>query len=274
MTVILGIVAVLCLLYYIVIVAYSGFGTSFVFVWLIFAVLFGTGAVGLKHYHKYPYKMPLWIPVSMITVCVTGVVIFVIVEFLVFAGAVRTPKPGLDYLVVLGAKVQGEAVSNSLKKRLDRAIEYLEENPDTMLVLSGGKGDGEDISEAQAMHDYLKYNGVEEYQMVLEDKSRSTVENIVFSYNRILAEKRIHRHEVSRMRPHITGGNVLNAPDKPMEIGILTSNFHVFRAEQIAKKRGIEDVHGIASDSDPVLFVHLCVRECMAILKDKLMGNM
>ena len=56
--------------------------------------------------------------------------------------------------------------------------------------------------------------------------------------------------------------------------GILTSNFHVFRARMIAEKWGIPKVYGIPSKSDPILFPHLCVRECLAIIKDRLMGNM
>ena len=48
--------------------------------------------------------------------------------------------------------------------------------------------------------------------------------------------------------------------DKPVEIGVLTSNFHVFRARMIARKWGFEHVYGISAQSDPVLFIHLCVR--------------
>lgn len=69
-------------------------------------------------------------------------------------------------------------------------------------------------------------------------------------------------------------GTFLEVPDKPIKIGVLTSDFHVFRAQQIAKKWGIPDIYGISCESDPVLFIHFCVRECAAILKDKLVGNM
>ncbi|MDO5416839.1 MAG: hypothetical protein Q4F29_06545, partial [Lachnospiraceae bacterium] len=63
-------------------------------------------------------------------------------------------------------------------------------------------------------------------------------------------------------------------PDKPMQVGVLTSNFHLFRAVQIGKKQGFDHLSGVASSTDPVLFLHLCVRESLAILKDKFMGNM
>ena len=62
-----------------------------------------------------------------------------------------------------------------------KALEYAENNPNTVLVLSGGKGEGEDISEAEAMYDYLQYNGIPESQLLLEEQSVNTVQNIVFS---------------------------------------------------------------------------------------------
>ena len=59
-----------------------------------------------------------------------------------------------------------------------------------------------------------------------------------------------------------------------IRVGILTSNFHELRAKGIARHVGLPNVSGISAKSDPVLFVHFCVRECFAILKDKFVGNM
>ena len=70
------------------------------------------------------------------------------------------PSENLDYLVVLGAQVNGTKLSNSLRLRVERAGEYLEENPETKAVLSGGKGTGEDITEAEAMYRYLEKKGI------------------------------------------------------------------------------------------------------------------
>ena len=93
----------------------------------------------------------------------------------------------LDYLIVLGARVKEDGLSKSLKSRLDKAIDYLEENPGTVLVLSGGQGEDEPVSEAAAMRDYLVFNGVSERQLILETRSFSTVENI--AYSRIAIEE-------------------------------------------------------------------------------------
>ena len=66
----------------------------------------------------------------------------------------------------------------------------------------------------------------------------------------------------------------MTAPDKPTRIGILTNDFHIFRAKKIAQKWGIKDAVGISAPSDPILFIHSCVREALAVFKDRLMGNM
>lgn len=124
------------------------------------------------------------------------------------------------------------------------------------------------------MYEYLLYNGVPEEQMAMETISTSTVENIAYSkvlIDEIQNEKR--EKQAREMRP-IAPGPYVVAEDKPLQIGVLTSNFHVFRARMIAEKWGIPGIYGIASESDKLLFPHLCVRECAAILKDKLMGNM
>ena len=165
-------------------------------------------------------------------------------------------------------------VSDTLKKRLDKAIEYTEKNPDTILVLSGGKGPGEQKSEASVMYRYLAYNGVNPEKMLLEERSVSTVENI--AYSKVLIDRHIEVERQMRppLMPQKVPGRYLVAADRPAEIGILTSNYHIFRARLTAEKWGLENVYGISADSDPVLFVHLCVREWASIIKDRLMGNM
>ena len=69
----------------------------------------------------------------------------------------------------------------TLARRLDAALAYLEENPKAYVVVSGGQGAGEDISEAEAMRRYLAARGIEESRILMEDKSMSTLENFLFS---------------------------------------------------------------------------------------------
>lgn len=270
--------AVMCAAYFAVIVIYGGIGTSFAFIWLFFAALLVFLAYGKWYYSRHMFSIPRWVPVSIVTTCVMGVTVMAVLFTLVFLGAASGEEPGLDYVIVLGARVKEHTVSNSLKKRLDKAIDYVQKNPETYLVLSGGKGKDEPISEAQAMYKYLVYNGVRPEQLLLEDRSVSTVENI--AYSKIVIEGhrerlRLEREQREKKHGEAAGKETyLMVDDKPVEIGVLTSSFHVFRARMTARKWGFEHVYGISAQSDPVLFIHLCVRECASIIKDRLMGNM
>ncbi len=269
-----GICGSICLIYYVVIVIYAGISTSFSGIWLVGAAFFFLLGMGNRYCRQYPKKLPLWLPVSAFTVLAASLVIFCVVEALVFLGAASSDAANLDYLIVLGAKVKEEGISNSLKMRLDKAIEYSQMNPGTVLILSGGQGRDEPASEAETMYHYLVYNGVPKEQLVLEAASTSTVENIAYSKLVIERLERKKREEKQMLPQVIPPGPFLQVEEKPLQVGVLTSSFHVFRAVSIAEKWGLPNVHGIAAKSDIILFPHLCVRECAAILKDKLMGNM
>ncbi len=266
--------AVICMAYFIIIVLYAGIGTSFAFIWVFFAALCVFLVYGKWYYERNLERIPRWVPVSIVTTCIAGVTAAAIICLMVFLGAAEPAHPGLDYVIVLGARVKGASVSSSLKMRLDKAIEYAQRNPDTMLVLSGGRGPGEQISEAEAMRDYLVYNGVRPDRLLLEERSASTVENIAYSKS-VIDRYRWHKKETRPPMGAVGGSReFVMAEDRPLEVGVLTSSFHVFRAKMIAKKWGFQNVYGIAARSDPVLFVHLCIRECASVVKDRLFGNM
>lgn len=376
MAVIFGVMSVVCLVYFGIISVYSGVKTSAAWVWLVLAIVFFLLFRGSHYYHQHKNKVPLWVPVSVVTLCTAGAVIFVILQMLIFGGMIGTAPEHLDYLIVLGAKVREDDISASLKHRLDKAIRFAQEHPETKLILSGGQGKDEPTTEAQAMAEYLQYNGIAPEQILLEGQSTSTRENMAFSKALIEEQRQEEKESVRRKqvdenrrrmelsmfllqlekeaaekekaadndlpfsgfaggqgereqamiekdyRPPKTRrgelteksreflaqgglnhqrsydpgyaivegavgqGQNLEAlmqvypgvkellPDKPLQIGVLTSNFHLFRAMKIGEKCGFEHLYGVASSSDPILFVHLCVREGMAILKDKFLGNM
>ena len=253
--------AVLCLVYYGVIVLYAGFGTSFAVLWLLIGGFFGATAAGIHFYQKYPERMPLWLPVSFVTLCASGLMIILVTQILIFGRIPATAEPSLDYVIVLGAKVKPDgSISKTLKLRLDKALEYAEENPETMLVLSGAKGDAEPCSEAEAMEAYLLGQGAAADHLLKEEQSFSTVENL--AYSRVMIEK---REALLNRKP---------VPARQPRIGIITSNFHLCRAGMIAKKQNYGTVYGIASEADKVLLPHFSLRAGIALLKDRLMGNL
>lgn len=137
---------------------------------------------------------------------------FVVAEILIVGGGESDAGPGADYVIVLGAALHGETPSKILDGRLEAALDYLERNPDTKAVLSGGQGSGEDISEAEAMRRYLEAGGISSERLLLEDRSTNTAENIRFSKELIESGARV----------------------------VLVSNeFHLFRSRRIARLNGL-----------------------------------
>ena len=236
---------VFCLTYYGVIVCYSGPSTSFAPIWLVLSACLFIIATVVHFYDRFRDRISLRLEVSAVTALTAIFVVFVCVEIAMGVNFFSLDKQSADYVIVLGAQVRGKTLSRTLEYRLEKALEYARVHPNTVLVLSGGQGAGEEMTEAEAMYEYLKAHGIPESQMLLEEQSASTYEN-------------------------------LSPPDEEVSIrvGIITSNFHVLRAKAIARKTGIPGITGIAAKSDPVLFLHFSVRECFAILKDKFVGNM
>lgn len=281
--------AVLCLVYYGVIVLYAGFGTSFAVLWLLIGGFFGATAAGIHFYQKYPERVPLWLPVSFVTLCASGLMIVLVTQILIFGCIPAAAEPSLDYVIVLGAKVKPDgSLSKTLKLRLDKALEYMKENPETMLVLSGAKGDAEPCSEADAMETYLLGQGADPDHLLKEEQSFSTVENLAYSRvmiekqeNLLEQERKAEADRLLRAQGEIEGVPETGAPanNTPVlarqpRVGIITSNFHLCRAAMIAKKQDYGTVYGIASEADKVLLVHFSLRDGIALLKDRLMGNL
>lgn len=144
------------------------------------------------------------------------------------------------YLIVLGARVKGNVPSLSLQYRIDRAADYLKLNGSTVAIVSGGRGPGEDISEAEAMKQGLINQGIEEGRIIMEDESTSTSENIAFSKEFI--------------------------PD-PSSIGLIVSNdFHLYRAVKMAEREGLK-VTGVPAKTPRIVLVKSYIREYLAITK-------
>lgn len=273
MALLFGILSVLCLIYYGVILVYSGFGTSFSVIWPVLACFCGLLSLTAHFFARIRERISLRAEVSFVTVIAAMFAVFVIVEAAMAISAVTLKNQSVDYVIVLDTQVRGSEISRTLKYRLDRAAEYAKLHPNTVFVLSGGQGDGEDVSEAAAMYEYLKEHGVAEYQMLKEERSESTYENLV--YSKLLINER-EKNRLDWIKNLMAQSGYLVPPDEEVSIrvGIVTSNFHMLRAKGIAKQIGIPNVSGIAARSDLILLPHFCVRECFAILKDSFMGNM
>ena len=167
--------------------------------------------------------------------------------FLLFLGSLmlrsidRGEHGDYDALIVLGAAVHGDRVTWVLSNRLDTAYDYAAAHPDTVLVVSGGQGDGESVTEASAMAKYLTTKGIDPGRILQEDRAESTAENFAFS-KAIIDEKL--------------------GPDA--SIGFVTTRFHVFRASRVARKAGI-DARGLGAPDVWYLAINNFLRECVGI---------
>lgn len=247
LTLVFGVLGILSFLYYIGIVLYAGIGIAFSFIWVVIGGLSIILSGIMYQTHNGGIKVPAVIQKSFFIFLVVGVIFFLLVVTTIIKGAISKPQPNAHYMIILGAKVNGRQPSKTLRARVRAAADYLQENKQTIVIVSGGQGPGEDITEAEAMASLLQEYGIEKSRIRLEDKSTDTKENIEFSQTFITK--------------------------KEDSVVIATSDFHVYRGMKMARKQGFTNVSPCPSKSDPVLFVHYYLREFFAVVKDTVKGN-
>lgn len=149
-------------------------------------------------------------------------------------------RRGADYILVLGAGLAGARVTPLLAARIDKGIELLHQNPGARLILSGGQRPGEEIAEGQAMARYAEQKEISPEQIIIEENSTSTEENILFS--RELMEK--------------SGARVI----------LVTTAYHVFRALLLAKRQGLKCV-GFGAKTKWYFTLNALIREFIGYLR-------
>ena len=262
------ILGILCGIYGTVVVFMTGFLELQNYIWYVFAfVFFALGKLIKLYLNK---RIPLWSVVSVYTLATLGILIFIITAIVIRLSVPNSDEPGLDFLIVLGSKPDMGKRGSETKYRLDKAIDYIEENPYTMLIISGGIERNGKI-EAIEMADYLIENGIDRDNILVEIESHNTKENLI--YSQALIEK--YNEDVKR-NTDLTIindiGQVLTVEDRPQTIGILTNEFHIFRSMQVAKELGYKQVFPISANSNKILYLHMIMRETFAILKYKFLG--
>ncbi|MDF2485517.1 MAG: hypothetical protein K0R46_1685 [Herbinix sp.] len=238
---------IFCIGYYIVIILYAGIGVNFAWIWCVG----GTGCLGACMILRFILYKHILIPGWLLTL-LCGLIVLVILAFLTIEGMLlfgthHKAGKNMDYLLVLGSQINGNQVTKNLKNRLDTAISYLNENPYTEVVVTGGRGAEGLISEAAAMKAYLIDQGISSSRILTEDQSNNTIENMIFS-------KKLLRENST--------------------VVIVTNNFHIYRSTRLAKKQGIVKVYTLIAPTDRLMILHYYVREAAGVGKDKLLGNL
>lgn len=200
-----------------------------------------TFAAALILLHRFA-PARLW-QISAVLVSI-GLLYFCAVEIPIIKNA-RTDDDAREkaFVIVLGAEVRGSRPTPSLYYRLCGAMEILTLNPDSTVIVSGGQGEGEDITEAQCMRDWLVSQGIDPARIIMEDKATSTMENLEYSF------------DIIRSLGEDPDGNTT----------IVSSSYHLFRAKSMAKRLGITACGYSSSPGNPILALNFFIREAFGV---------
>lgn len=213
-------------------------GTALTLLGGIFFTLYGIRyekiAVATSAGIKRSIKYMVWIIIA-IAACMMA--------FIACTGHNDTVKYDEDAVIVLGASVNGDKVSRTLACRLDKTVEYSKKNQGALIIVSGGQGTQEDVTEGFAMEQYLIKKGIPEDRIIKEEKATSTYENFKFS-KEILD----------------------NHFKEPYTCAYITNRFHLYRAGKLGEETGL-NARKLGADMD-LYFVPSCYfRETLAVIK-------
>jgi len=173
-----------------------------------------------------------------------SILVFTSVETLIISGAVSDNEVKTEHVIILGGGLKGDRVTPVLHERLLKGLEYLRRYPDADVIVSGGRGFGNKITEAEAMESFLAAEGIARDRIIREDRATSTMEN--FLYSRELLQK--------------SGEADMGS------ITVVTSDFHMLRSKLLARRAGFEP-YGITSITPASVKVNCYIREFFALVK-------
>ena len=181
--------------------------------------------------------------VLICTLMLITIVYFTQLSIKMYIAQRRRPPTSLPCtVIVLGCRVKGTRPTRMLRRRLAAAYDYLRENPRAVCIVSGGQGADEQISEAQAMRDYLVELGLEPSRIFMEDSSRDTMQNLRFSLE------------------------IIKAADLPQTVAAATDSFHQYRAAMLGRRLGLS-LYAVSAKTEPRYAPTYWVREWFAIVK-------
>ena len=215
----------------------QSFGNILVLCLGIIMILIG---VYYNRFRKWLQKLTKIAMAICVPVCIA------MISFIAIKGNINNVTFQEQYVIVLGAGLKGERILLSLQKRLDKCVEYLKHNPNATIIVSGGQGIGETITEALAMERYLISRGINKAQIVKEDESTDTYENFEFS-------KRI----IDSLSKEVT---------VTPTIVCITNDYHSYRASRIAARQGFE-VSSYSAKLPFYLWPPAYLREVLSLFK-------
>ena len=237
-------IGIISLSYFVVLLMNMSFTTFLLIYPILSSVCFIYAVVELKYKRSIFSMLPRLIRYLTMILLILFFSSFIAAEGLIIYQSLNSNEAKSDFVLVLGAQVNGDKVSASLKYRLDAAYEIYEKHPDSIFIVSGGQGEGENDSEAYYMENYLINKGIPEQQIICENQSLNTYENIKFS-------KQI----------------MDDFSDDNYDVIIVSNAFHTFRAKFLAQQQGL-DVTTYSAKMHTISIPNFYLREYFALMKD------
>ncbi len=241
MLIIVGIVSII---YFVILLMNMSFTTFLLIYPIITIICFSYAFIELKTKKSIFYVFPKSIRYIVMIITIVFFASFISAEGLIIYQSLNSHHGESDFVLVLGAQVENDRISASLKYRLDAAYEIYTEHPESVFVVSGGQGPDENNSEAYYMEQYLIEKGVPSEQIICEDQSLNTFENIKNS-------KQI----------------MDSFSDGEYSVTVVSNAFHTFRAKFLAQQQGLQ-VNTYSAKMHTISIPNFYLREYFALMKD------
>ena len=225
---------------------------SFTHIWLALgAYLIFLAVFRLKTKHSFWSIWKRWGKLTVVSLACLAALISVFNLAFILTPAVADTREKADHVILLGGGISKDGVlPKSVISRVEKAAEYLNKNPDSICVVTGGTLDWLPYAEAPELKRQLAERGVSPDRILVEDQAKDTIQNFQLSC-KMLAEHK-----------GMTYAEVLSTPTL-----IVTSRFHLHRSERLARRMGFTNIKGIPAACPPVYVLHNYVREICAYVK-------
>ena len=225
---------------------------SFTHIWLALgAYLIFVGIYRIKTHHSFLSIWKRWLKIAFISLASVAAVISIINLIFILTPEVLGIDDKAEHVILLGGGIDKDGnLPKSVITRIEKAAEYLNANPESICVVTGGKLDWLPLAEAPELKNQLVKRGVAPERILVEDKALDTIQNFQYSCKMLAEYKGVSIEEI------------LETPT-----AVVTSRFHLRRAEWLAHRMGFTNIKGIPANCPAIYVPHDYVREICAYVK-------
>jgi uncharacterized SAM-binding protein YcdF (DUF218 family) len=229
---------------------------SFSFVWLFAGIVFFLRFLCIRRKNGGAHFIPLeWFKPTGRRIITAAAAVFIFTAavnlYFICTPVISDGTERIQYAILLGGGLTRKgALAPGAERRVRKAAEYMKAHPDVKIVVSGGKGPFAPCAESLVLASELERYGIAADRIIQEPKAKDTIQNLSFSAGLIARD---------------SGMNMQTALSGP--VAVVTSDFHLARAERIARRQGYRAVFGIAAETPRLFIVDSYAREILAYSK-------